>query len=333
MSYRNGSWKPYVSKAQRRARAEQKISRMARAGDGPQPVRIDGSAIARSFWGKGWCRHLETFSDYSNRLPRGRSYVRSGAVCHLEIKPGRIEARVSGTRLYTVQADIAALSPAAWTALRQRCAGSIGSMIELLQGRLSEPVMRIVSDREHGLFPKPGEMKFTCSCPDWAGMCKHVAATLYGVGNRLDHAPELLFHLRGVDAAELIDAGFTAPPSQTAAADGGIADEQLGAIFGIELDEVPVAASPARASKAARPKPRARRTAPRPFRATGKTIAALRRKLRLSVAEFAERLAVSPTSVQRWEAAGSTPLKLQARCLAALSELHRKCIAELDPRP
>lgn len=333
MSYRYGPWKPYVSQAQRRAKAEQKISRMAKAGDGPQPVRIEGSAIARSFWGKGWCRHLETFSDYSNRLPRGRSYVRSGAVCHLEIKPGRVEARVIGTRMYTVQADIAALKPAAWAALQQRCAGGIGSMIELLQGRLSEPVMRVVTDREHGLFPKPGEMKFTCSCPDWAGMCKHVAATLYGVGNRLDQTPELLFRLRGVDAAELIEAGFTAPSTPTAAADGGIADEQLGTIFDIELDDTPVAATPARASKASRPKPAPRKTAPRPFRATGKSISALRRKLHLSVAEFAERLSVSPASVQRWEAAGSTPLKLQARCLAALGELRRKCIAELEPRP
>jgi uncharacterized Zn finger protein len=327
MSYRYGPWKPYVSQAQRRAKAEQKISRMAKSGDGPQPVGIDGSAIARSFWGKGWCRHLETFSDYSNRLPRGRSYVRSGAVCHLEIAPGRVEARVIGTRMYTVHADIAALKPAAWKALKQHCAGGIGSMIELLQGRLSEQVMRTVTDREHGLFPRPGEMKFTCSCPDWAGMCKHVAATLYGVGNRLDLQPELLFRLRGVDPAELIEAGFTTPQTQAAPADGGLADEQLGAIFGIELDSAPATANRARKTAPAAPKAGTRKAAPRPFRATAKTIAALRRKLRLSVPEFAERLSVSPASVLRWEAAGSTPLKLQARCLAALSTLQRQAAA------
>lgn len=331
MSYGYGGWKPYVPVAKRRAQAEQKIKRLTKAGADLQRVRIDGTAIARSFWGKGWCRHLETFSDYENRLPRGRSYVRSGAVCHLEIKRGRVEARVAGTRIYTVEADIAALKPAAWTALKRQCAGGIGSLIELLQGRLSEQVMRIVTDRDAGLFPKPGEMKLGCSCPDWAGMCKHVAATLYGVGNRLDLQPELLFLLRGVDPAELIEAGLSTPQRHAAPARDRLADAQLGAIFGIDLDEAPAAAAPPpvapRRSGPSTPpakKASAVRSGAKSFRATGKSVAALRRKLGLSTTEFARRLSVSPASVQRWEAAGATPLKLHERTLAALTRLHRK---------
>jgi len=55
-----------------------------------------------------------------------------------------------------------------------------------------------------GLFPSPAEIKLSCSCPDWADMCKHVASALYGVGARLDQKPQLLFVLRGVDENELI---------------------------------------------------------------------------------------------------------------------------------
>jgi uncharacterized Zn finger protein len=325
MSYSYGSWKPYVPVAQRRAKAERAIKKHANAGAALQPVRIKGRTIASSFWGKGWCSHLESFSDFENRLPRGRTYVRNGSVYHLEIAAGRVDARVIGSSMYTVTANIKPLKPAAWMLLKQRCAGGIGSLLELLQGRLSEQVMRVVTDHEHGLFPQPGEMTFSCTCPDWASMCKHVAATLYGVGNRLDQHPELLFQLRGIDPTELIEAAIHTPRTRAAPSTDSLAEDQLGALFGIELE--PTADTPPRATT---PRPKAKPTAPKArsrrteFRATGKAVATLRKKLGLSIPDFAARLGVSSASVQRWESAGIAPLNLQTRCNTALTKLHRK---------
>jgi uncharacterized Zn finger protein len=227
-------WGRYVPVAERRANALREMDKLRKKGKDIQPVHLDGRTIARSFWGKGWCAHLESFSDYVNRLPRGRTYVRNGSVCHLDIRPGRIEAMVSGSELYEIVIRIKKLQAATWASIRDKCAGHIGSMLELLQGKLSDQVMSIVTDRHHGLFPQPGEIDFDCSCPDWAMMCKHVAAVLYGVGNRLDSRPALLFLLRDVDAEELITAEMALPDA--AATDETLAKDQLGAIFGIDLD-------------------------------------------------------------------------------------------------
>lgn len=231
-------WKPYVPVAKRRQQARKKMEALRKKGADIQPVEIDGRTIARTFWGKAWCDHLEGFSDFSNRLPRGRTYVRNGSVCHLAISQGKIEAKVCGSELYTVTVQIKTLVDQKWKGVKQRCAGAIGSLLELLEGRLSDHVMGVVTDRKEGLFPLPGEMSFRCSCPDWARMCKHVAAVLYGVGNRLDHQPELLFRLRGVDHQELIQADAEAAVS--AATGRGkakrIAVTDLSDVFGIDLD-------------------------------------------------------------------------------------------------
>ncbi len=232
-------WRPYVSATERRARAARKLKQLERKGFAVQPVRTAGRAIARTFWGKAWCAHLEAFSDFSNRLPRGRTYVRNGSVCHLEIASGAVKANVIGSRLYDVEVAIKALPQKKWTAVKTRCAGQIGSVLELLQGRLSDKVMAVVTDRERGLFPLPAEIRLQCSCPDWADMCKHVAAVLYGVGARLDERPELLFLLRGIDHEELIAAGAGA--AMIGAAKGRsrrrrIDSEALEEIFGIELE-------------------------------------------------------------------------------------------------
>jgi uncharacterized Zn finger protein/DNA-binding transcriptional regulator YiaG len=231
-----GEWGRYVPVAERRAKARREMDKLRKKGKNIQPVTIDGRTIARSFWGKGWCDHLESFSDYANRLPRGRTYVRNGSVCHLDIRPGRIEAIVSGSELYNIVIRIKELKAATWTSIKNTCSGHIGSMLELLQGKLSDQVMAIVTDRHHGLFPQPGEMTLDCSCPDWAGMCKHVAAVLYGVGSRLDSQPDLLFLLRDVDAQELIAAEMALPDAAAGVTGDALADEQLGAIFGIDLD-------------------------------------------------------------------------------------------------
>jgi uncharacterized Zn finger protein len=231
-----GEWGRYVPVAERRAKARREMDKLRKKGKNIQPVTIDGRTIARSFWGKGWCDHLESFSDYANRLPRGRTYVRNGSVCHLDIRPGHIEAIVSGSELYNIVVRIKELQAATWTSIKDKCTGRIGSMLELLQGKLSDQVMAIVTDRHHGLFPQPGEITLDCSCPDWAGMCKHVAAVLYGVGSRLDSQPELLFLLRDVDAQELIAAEVALPDAAAVTAGDALADDQLGAIFGIDLD-------------------------------------------------------------------------------------------------
>ena len=251
-------WAPYVPVAEQRARARREMARLKKKGKHVQPIEIEGRAIARSFWGKGWCDHLESFADFANRLPRGRRYVRNGSVCHLEIRPGRVEAIVSGSELYDVTIGITQLKAAAWKSIKAKCAGQIGSMLELLQGKLSREVMGVVTERDHGLFPKPREIALDCSCPDWATMCKHVAAALYGVGHRLDHQPDLLFVLRDVDAAELIATEIALPGREVTS--DVLADEALSDIFGIDLDteddtftvpEVPK-------KKAAKPKPSTR---------------------------------------------------------------------------
>jgi uncharacterized Zn finger protein len=215
-----------------------KMDALRKKGVDIQPVTINGRKIASSFWGEAWCEHLESFSDFENRLPRGRTYVRNGSVCHMSIAKGEIEAKVSGSELYNIKVSIKTLPGKKWTAIKGRCSGQIGSLLELLQGRLSDHVMEVVTDRKEGLFPLPGEMSFHCSCPDWASMCKHVAAVLYGIGARLDAKPELLFTLRGVNHEELIEAD--AEKAVAAATSRGkskrLAADEIGTVFGIEID-------------------------------------------------------------------------------------------------
>ena len=235
-------WPRYVPVAERRAKALKQMEKMSKKGIAVQPVEISGRKIAASFWGRGWCDHMESFSDYSNRLPRGRSYVRNGSVCHLEIDRGEIRAMVSGSSLYRVCITINPLGKTKWDALRSACSGRIASLIDLLRGKIDRTVMEIVTDRKNGLFPLPGEMRFNCDCPDWADMCKHVAAALYGVGARLDQSPEELFALRGVNHEELVDVNAAIAE----AAKGGTSRRRIAAsgiadVFGIEIAESLVA--------------------------------------------------------------------------------------------
>ena len=264
-------FKPYVPVAQRRAQAAKEVAKRTKKGQTVSPVNIGGKAIASTFWGKAWCTNLEGYSDFANRLPRGRTYVRNGAVVDLKIEKGRIKALVSGSELYKVEIDIAALPKPKWAALKAQCAGKIGTLVELLQGKLSKAVMETVTDREKGLFPKPKEIEMTCSCPDYAGMCKHVAATMYGVGNRLDSSPELLFTLRCVDHTELIEQAIPAAPLEGKSGTPAIAADELGAIFGIEIGDAPVT----QAAPATRKKPAAKKVAKK---STTKKTAAAKKK-------------------------------------------------------
>jgi uncharacterized Zn finger protein len=230
-------WKPYVSAAERRRKALKEMAKLAKKGSPVSPVIVDGRAIAKTFWGKAWCENLEHYSDYANRLPRGRTYVRNGSVIDLQISPGEIKALVSGSSIYKVAVKVAPVSKARWQAICTDCAGAIDSLIELLQGRFSKGVMERVCRQKTGLFPSPSEITLSCSCPDWAGMCKHVAAVLYGIGARIDQQPELLFRLHEVDEKELIaGAGKALPLSRKApAAEKVIAGEDLSALFGLDI--------------------------------------------------------------------------------------------------
>ncbi len=323
----------YVPVAERRAKAERQTEMLKKQGQDIQPVHIEGRTIAHSFWGKGWCKHLEGFGDYSNRLPRGRTYVRNGSVCHLGIDRGSVNAMVSGSNMYKVKVTIQELKPETWAALKQACTGRIGSLIELLQGKLSDEIMRAVTDPQHGLFPKPGEIKYTCSCPDSASMCKHIAAVMYGIGARLDQQPELLFRLRGVDHEELLSAeaavGVITGSETRRSRRRVLAGDDVSAVFGVDLEETPAAEAPAPVpatttptqAKGAAKAPAAPRRRQPAFTPTGPNILALRTRLGMSKGEFAKALDVSPATVTNWEKAIGT-VNPQTRSLANLNRLH-----------
>ena len=235
MYYGGWGWRPYVSVAQRQAQAMRKIAQLKKKGRVISPVEIEGRGIATTFWGKAWCENLERYGDYANRLPRGRTYVRNGSVIDLQIAFGEVKALVSGSSIYKVGVKITPVSKARWKSICKDCAGAIDSLVELLQGRFSKGVMERICRENNGLFPSPKEIQFSCSCPDWAYMCKHVAAVLYGIGARLDEKPELSFLLRDVDQEELITkAGARArrPPSARV-----LQSANLSELFGIDIAE------------------------------------------------------------------------------------------------
>jgi uncharacterized Zn finger protein len=210
---------------------------MKKAGRRVAPIEIAGRKIAATFWGDAWCKNLESYSDYSNRLPRGRTYVRNGSVIDLQIEPGHVRSLVSGSDLYKVDIKVKPLAKRRWTGIKGKCAGQIDSLVELLQGSISKGVMEIVTRKGEGLFPSPAEISLSCSCPDWAIMCKHVAATLYGVGARLDHEPEVLFTLRNVDPAEMVEAALERPPSAGKSRRRKVLpSDALSSVFGVDID-------------------------------------------------------------------------------------------------
>ncbi|HEY6344885.1 MAG TPA: SWIM zinc finger family protein [Bryobacteraceae bacterium] len=230
-------FQPYVSVAQRRRNAASEMAKLKKKGHPVSPVVVEGRTIVKTFWGKAWCENLERYSDFENRLPRGRTYVRNGSVIDLQIAPGEIKALVSGSEIYKVKVKVAPVAKARWESICKDCAGAIESLIELLQGRLSKGVMERVCRQKTGLFPSPDEIQLSCSCPDWADMCKHVAAVLYGIGARLDQQPDLIFRLHNVDEKELIAGTGTALPQakRAPAANKVLGGEDLSALFGLDI--------------------------------------------------------------------------------------------------
>ncbi len=344
-------WYPsYVPVDEQRARTVSEIQGLRARGVRVQPIELRGRTIARNFWGRRWCEHLESFSEYAARLAHGRAYVRNGSICHLAIEPGAVDAMVVGSALYHVSIRIRQIEGSAWTAIKRVCAGRVGSVLELHRGLLPGNVAAAVTDRDAGVFPQPGEIVPSCECGDRATMCKHAAAVLSGVGSRLDDSPELLFLLRGVDEAELISA-------EPAPADAGLATgtPELHRWNGMTPGaaarmEPPVdgvtgfngsAAESSGAAEAATPPRRVKKTLtyrpPIPaaglplaapsdaadevsFEPTGELVAELREQCGCSIAEFADLLQVTPTSVRRWENTAGQ-LNLHARPWEALLAL------------
>jgi uncharacterized Zn finger protein len=261
--YEDG-WPAYVPVAERRRQAELAMAKLRKKGHPVAPVKLEGRVIAATFWGKAWCDNLESYRDYENRIERGRSYVRNGSVVDLQIAPRAVTAMVSGSELYQVTVSIAEVPKKHWAAICTDCAGGIDSLVELLQGRFAKGVMQRICRQGDGLFPKPSEIRFSCTCPDHASLCKHVAAVLYGVGARLDTQPELLFRLRAVDANDLVARIDTALPLAKAGPVAGrvLESDDLSALFGLDMDAgapppevvpaAPRAATPAKPARSAR---------------------------------------------------------------------------------
>lgn len=249
-------WRPYVSVAARRRQAARAMAKLRTKGHPVSPVVIQGRTIVRTFWGRAWCDNLERYSDYANRLPRGRTYLRNGSVLDLRIESGEVEALVSGSRIYKVAVKVSPVPRPRWRSISRDCAGAIDSLVELLQGRFSKGVMERICRQRTGLFPSPDEITLACSCPDWASMCKHLAAVLYGVGARLDEKPELLFKLRDVDEKELIAAaGRNLPLARKRRAAARVLDAgDLSALFGLEMGKGAAAASMAGAGRTVKPR-------------------------------------------------------------------------------
>ncbi|MCQ2379920.1 MAG: SWIM zinc finger family protein [Victivallaceae bacterium] len=331
------SFPPYVTVAEKKERNAKLAKRLAKGGKSLKPIVLAGRTIAKTFWGKAWCDNIESYNDYANRLPRGRSYVREGAVLDLRIGKGRVSALVAGSSRtpYEVEIDIKPLSAERWKKLKAKCTGKISSLVSLIQGDLPPEVLAEFCSRETGLFPEPSEIKMSCSCPDYATLCKHVAAVLYGIGSRLDEDPSLFFTLRNVDGNELVDAESIVS-NLSDGVESEIAPENLENVFGVAFDELPepdvvegapkepgavnAAASEKKAkstgktgrkTKAAvartktgstsKSTPKTQKSVAREVKWTAKKLAKLRTRLGMSRAEMSRFLGVSYQTVMNWE--------------------------------
>ena len=236
---------PYVPVAERRAEAERKLLQLRKKQPNIKPVIIAGNSLATTWWGKSWNSNLERYADYNNRIGRGRSYVRHRAVLDLQLKPGSVTALVQGSEVqpYRVAITVDTLSANYWSTIRTACVGCFDSLSELLAGIFPQTLKDLFFAKGTGLFPSPREIHFDCSCPDWASMCKHVAAALYGVGARFDEDPSLFFVLRGITMDDIItqtvaDTTQTLLRKAEHQSANVLDDVDLGDVFGIRLDDL-----------------------------------------------------------------------------------------------
>lgn len=232
----------YVSVGEKKRRAERQIAKLSKKRK-IKPVTVAGRSLARTWWGKAWNKNLERYADFANRVGRGRSYLRHSCVIHLEVEPGKVTAIVNGSDLYNITIDIDPVDEKTWEEIRKICSGKLDSIADLVDGKFPKQLEELFMKKGSGLFPSPDEISFDCDCPDWASMCKHIAACLYGIGSRLDDDPTLLFVLRKIDPAELISQTInktTEDLLEKAENQGGrvLADSDLGDVFGIDMDDL-----------------------------------------------------------------------------------------------
>jgi uncharacterized Zn finger protein len=196
----------YVPVAKKKQDAKKALDRLKKKMPDIQPVVINSNKLTKTWWGNAWNKNLESYADYSNRISRGRAYVRNGLVLDLRIDSGLVTAIVAGSRRdpYNVKITIDALSQDKWSRITEICGRSIANIDQLMQGKFPKELELLFTQKGEGLFPSPKEIKFSCDCPDWASMCKHVAAVLYGLGVRFDEDPVLFFKLRNIEIEALI---------------------------------------------------------------------------------------------------------------------------------
>ncbi len=254
MSY--GDFPKYVTVAEKRAKAQKKIKQLRKKNPDIRPVILEGQALAKSWWGKAWNENLESYADYSNRIGRGRSYVRHLAVLDLQIVPGKVTSLVQGSMgaPYEVVISITKMKKKNWQTIKKECQSRLSSLPDLLAGSIPKSLQETFMVQGKGLFPTPSEIAFDCSCPDWASMCKHVAATLYGVGARLDEDPALFFTLRQAAMDDLVSQAVQSKASSiiektTTGSSKIIADDKLSDLFGLDMDDL-VPVKPAQKIKA-----------------------------------------------------------------------------------
>jgi len=325
---------PYVPVAQRRAQAEKKLQQLRTKQPGITPVIITGHHLATTWWGKSWNSNLERYADYSNRIGRGRSYVRHRAVLDLQLKSGRITALVQGSEAqpYRVAITVATLSAHHWATIRTACTGCFDSLSELLAGSFPQALKELFFAKGAGLFPAPRDIHFDCSCPDWASMRKHVAAALYGVGARFDHDPALFFTLRGIALDDLIT---TTVADTTQAllrkAEGQrthvLDDSNLGEVFGIPLDDLPK-------PRPTQPSTRAMPATPRQKARAGKTRVPIAQQRAAQHHRTPPPRTVRPTTAARPVAALTrSPGTMPAALIKALGKTRRgKSFEQLQDR-
>jgi uncharacterized Zn finger protein len=336
---------PYVPVAARRAKAERTLQQLRKKQPHLKPVMIAGTRLATTWWGQSWNSNLERYADYHNRIGRGRSYVRHRAVLDLQLTPGRVMALVQGSEAqpYRVSITVDTLNATHWSTIRTACAGCFDSLSDLLAGTFPQALKDLFFAKGAGLFPSPREIQFDCSCPDWASMCKHVAAALYGVGARFDDDPSLFFTLRGIALDDIITQTVT-DTTQTLLRKAEqqranvLVDVDLGAVFGIQLDDLQTLGPPL---PPVQPKPSTRtphaaqtqKTRARKTRASKTRVPAAKQRAtqRLSTPQ---RKAVTPLPAARPVAASArSPGTMLEALLKALGNTRRgKSLEQLQRR-
>jgi uncharacterized Zn finger protein len=226
------------SVAERRDTAEKRAKKLEKQLGGLQPVTVEGNKIARKWWGIAWNKNLESYADFENRIGRGRSYCKNGLILDLRISEGEVAAKVSGGSLYGVNIKIEKLADRKWGSIVAACSKRVENVGALVEGRFPPELADVFMKQGEGLFPSPKEIHMSCDCPDYAMLCKHIAAVLYGVGARLDSDPLLFFKLRGVDPGELIKKSVEEKMRSLLANAGKksrrvIADSDVARIFGV----------------------------------------------------------------------------------------------------